>query len=88
MNASTRHFACNTYSYTVTHDAVHCLTHLADLGFSEVELMMYPGHLWPPDADAAARAGEMLNLVASYAADPLDPQWLLGRGTLFGEGAL
>lgn len=25
----------------------------------------------------AARAGEMLNLVASYAADPLDPQWLL-----------
>jgi sugar phosphate isomerase/epimerase len=55
MNASTRHFACNTYSYTVTHDAVHCLTHLAGLGFSEIELMMYPGHLWPPDADAAAR---------------------------------
>ena len=25
----------------------------------------------------AARAGEMLNLVASYAADPLDPTWLL-----------
>ncbi|MBI3215212.1 MAG: ABC transporter ATP-binding protein [Mycobacterium sp.] len=25
----------------------------------------------------AARAGEMLNLVASYAADPLDPRWLL-----------
>ncbi|OBJ74111.1 ABC transporter ATP-binding protein [Mycobacterium sp. 1274756.6] len=25
----------------------------------------------------AARAGEMLNLVASYSADPLDPQWLL-----------
>jgi len=25
----------------------------------------------------AARAGEMLTLVASYAADPLDPQWLL-----------
>jgi ABC-2 type transport system ATP-binding protein len=25
----------------------------------------------------AARAGEMLNLVAAYAADPLDPQWLL-----------
>ena len=55
MNASTRHFACNTYSYTVTHDAVRCLTHLAALGFSEIELMMYPGHLWPPDTDAAAR---------------------------------
>lgn len=25
----------------------------------------------------AARAGEMLDLVASYAADPLDPRWLL-----------
>ena len=25
----------------------------------------------------AARAGEMLNLVAAYAADPLDPDWLL-----------
>jgi ABC-2 type transport system ATP-binding protein len=25
----------------------------------------------------AARAGEMLNLVAAYAANPLDPQWLL-----------
>ncbi len=25
----------------------------------------------------AARAGEMLNLVAAYAADPLDPNWLL-----------
>jgi L-ribulose-5-phosphate 3-epimerase len=51
----TRHFACNTYSYTVTHDASSCLRHLAALGFSEIELMMYPGHLWPPDADAASR---------------------------------
>jgi sugar phosphate isomerase/epimerase len=55
MNGSTRHFACNTYSYTVTHDAGRCLTALAGLGFSEIELMMYPGHLWPPDADAASR---------------------------------
>lgn len=51
----TRHFACNTYSYTVTHDASSCLRHLAELGFSEIELMMYPGHLWPPDTDAASR---------------------------------
>jgi sugar phosphate isomerase/epimerase len=51
----TRHFACNTYSYTVTHDAASCLRHLAELGFSEIELMMYPGHLWPPDTDAASR---------------------------------
>ena len=31
----------------------------------------------------AARAGEMLDLVAAYAADPLDPHWLLGPATLF-----
>jgi L-ribulose-5-phosphate 3-epimerase len=55
MSRNTRHFACNTYSYTVTHDAVRCLAHLADLGFSEIELMMYPGHLWPLDTDAASR---------------------------------
>jgi len=48
-------FACNTYSYTMSHTAGDCLSHLADLGFSEFELMMYPGHLWPPDIDAAQR---------------------------------
>ena len=26
-----------------------------------------------------SRAGEMLRLVASYSADPIDPDWLLGR---------
>ena len=55
MNSSTRSFACNTYSYTMSHTAEGCLSHLADLGFSEFELMMYPGHLWPPDIDAAQR---------------------------------
>lgn len=56
MNPSTRSFACNTYSYTMSHTAEACLSHLADLGFREFELMMYPGHLWPPDTDAARRA--------------------------------
>jgi L-ribulose-5-phosphate 3-epimerase len=55
MTGSTRHFACNTYSYTVSHEAIACLRHLAELGFCEIELMMYPGHLWPPDMDAANR---------------------------------
>ena len=55
MTGGTQHFACNTYSYTITHDAARCLTHLAELGFAEIELMMYPGHLWPPDSDAADR---------------------------------
>ena len=35
-------------------------------------VMLQGGGAYP-----AARAGEMLHLVASYAADPLDPQWLL-----------
>ena len=55
MNRNAASFACNTYSCTISHDARRCLGHLAELGFREVELMMYPGHLWPPDADAAAR---------------------------------
>lgn len=55
MPPSTAGFACNTYAYTISHRADDCLAHLADLGFHEFEVMMYPGHLWPPDADAAAR---------------------------------
>jgi sugar phosphate isomerase/epimerase len=55
MPPSTAAFACNTYSYTISHPAATCLAHLASLGFREFELMMYPGHLWPPDTDAAAR---------------------------------
>ncbi|MGZ8803026.1 MAG: ABC transporter ATP-binding protein [Mycobacterium sp.] len=39
---------------------------------ARIGVMLQGGGAYP-----AARAGEMLNLVASYAADPLDPQWLL-----------
>jgi L-ribulose-5-phosphate 3-epimerase len=56
MKHNTQYFACNTYSYTLSHTAASCLSHLADLGFSEFELMMYPGHLWPPEADAKKRS--------------------------------
>lgn len=55
MNRNAPSFACNTYSYTVSYTAEACLSRLADLGFAEFELMMYPGHLWPPDTDAARR---------------------------------
>jgi sugar phosphate isomerase/epimerase len=48
-------FACNTYSYMRSHTAQACLRHLADLGFRDFELMMHPGHAWPPELDAAAR---------------------------------
>ncbi|NVN50820.1 ABC transporter ATP-binding protein [Mycolicibacterium hippocampi] len=39
---------------------------------ARIGVMLQGGGAYP-----AARAGEMLNLVASYSADPLDPQWLL-----------
>jgi L-ribulose-5-phosphate 3-epimerase len=48
-------FGCNTYSYTLSRTAENCLIHLANLGFSEFELMMVPGHLWPPQIDRGAR---------------------------------
>ncbi|HEY9263597.1 MAG TPA: ABC transporter ATP-binding protein [Mycobacterium sp.] len=39
---------------------------------ARVGVMLQGGGAYP-----AARAGEMLDLVASYSADPLDPKWLL-----------
>jgi ABC-2 type transport system ATP-binding protein len=38
----------------------------------QIGVMLQGGGAYP-----AARAGEMLNLVAAYAANPLDPQWLM-----------
>ncbi len=48
--------AVNTFSYIWTHDAESCLRHLATMGFSRFELLLTAPHLWPADADAAARA--------------------------------
>jgi sugar phosphate isomerase/epimerase len=48
-------FACNTYAYTLSHTAEDCLRRLGDLGFCEFEVMMYPGHLWPPDTSPETR---------------------------------
>lgn len=48
-------FAINLYSYTFSHKAADCIRHLADQGYRGVELMMYPGHLWPAGIDAAGR---------------------------------
>ena len=41
---------------------------------SRIGMMLQGGGAYP-----AARVGEMLRLVASYYADPLDPEWLLGE---------
>ena len=46
-------FAVNTYSYTLRERASDCVRRLAGRGFREFELMMYPGHLWPDEIDAA-----------------------------------
>ena len=50
-----RRFAINTYSYTMRFSVRETIDHLADMGFSAFELMMYPGHLWPAEVDPAAR---------------------------------
>ena len=56
MTRNAPFFGCNTYSYTIGYTAEDCIRRLADFGFAEFELMMYPGHLWPPDTDTAQRA--------------------------------
>jgi L-ribulose-5-phosphate 3-epimerase len=48
-------FGVNTYSYTLDWSAGDCVRHLADLGYRGVELMMYPGHLWPDLAAGGRR---------------------------------
>lgn len=48
-------FAVNLYSYTLGQTARAACESLAHRGYAEFELMMYPGHLWPADCDAAAR---------------------------------
>ena len=80
MSGSTRHFACNTYSYTVTHDAVRCLTHLAVGDYDPAEprhmlrtslLGEYVGRLLNPPADAAPapKAAQDLAVAISNAHD-------------------
>lgn len=56
MSRNASLFGCNTYSYTIGYTVEDCVKRLADFGFVEFELMMYPGHLWPPDAKAAQRS--------------------------------
>ncbi|MBC7781973.1 MAG: sugar phosphate isomerase/epimerase [Proteobacteria bacterium] len=53
--AARAQYAVNTYAYTMSHTAVDCFAALADRGYREFELMMYPGHAWPADLDGAQR---------------------------------
>ena len=45
MSRNAPSFGCNTYFYAIAYSAADCLVRLAELGFEEFELMMYPGHL-------------------------------------------
>jgi sugar phosphate isomerase/epimerase len=56
MSRNAPFFGCNTYSYTIGYTVEDCVKRLAGFGFVEFELMMYPGHLWPPDAKTAQRS--------------------------------
>ena len=48
-------YTINTYSYIMSHTAEACLGELAEAGFTQFELMMYPGHAWPAEWDAGQR---------------------------------
>jgi sugar phosphate isomerase/epimerase len=54
--AINQRFVLNTYSYTSSGSISDHLERFAQAGFREIELMMYPGHLWPPSMDDTARA--------------------------------
>ena len=47
-------FGVNTYSYIFDGSAADTVARLADQGYGGVELMFFPGHLWPADLDASA----------------------------------
>jgi len=48
-------FAVNTYSYIFGGSAADTVARLADQGYGGVELMFFPGHLWPAELDASRR---------------------------------
>jgi L-ribulose-5-phosphate 3-epimerase len=53
MNTAAAGFAVNTYSYIFEGSAADSVAKLADQGYGGVELMFFPGHLWPTELDAA-----------------------------------
>jgi len=52
MKTQAEDFGCNTYSYIRSEPAHRCIARLADFGFRKFELMVHPGHLWPPSPAA------------------------------------
>jgi sugar phosphate isomerase/epimerase len=56
MSNICNYFGVNTYSYTLDRTALDCVKRLGEQGYRGIELMMYPGHLWPAEIDAAGRS--------------------------------
>jgi len=54
MTNATAGFGVNTYSYIFNGSAADTVARLADQGYGGVELMFFPGHLWPAELDAAS----------------------------------
>lgn len=50
-------FGVNTYSYIFSGSAADTVARLADQGYGGVELMFFPGHLWPAELDATSLRG-------------------------------
>ena len=54
MKRAAAGFGVNTYSYIFGGSAADTVARLADQGYGGVELMFFPGHLWPAELDASA----------------------------------
>jgi L-ribulose-5-phosphate 3-epimerase len=57
MNNAAASFGVNTYSYIFGGSAADTVSRLADQGYGGVELMFFPGHLWPAELDASRLRG-------------------------------
>jgi L-ribulose-5-phosphate 3-epimerase len=54
MTSPATGFGVNTYSYIFGGSAADTVSRLADQGYGGVELMFFPGHLWPAELDASS----------------------------------
>ena len=54
MSEAAKGFGVNTYSYIFAGSAADTVARLADQGYGGVELMFFPGHLWPAELDATS----------------------------------
>jgi L-ribulose-5-phosphate 3-epimerase len=57
MKNAAASFGVNTYSYIFGGSAADTVARLADQGYGGVELMFFPGHLWPAELDSSRLRG-------------------------------